>query len=596
MNDKPNYVAITLLLFVVLLLFQLVGMSLGLFDSDYEVNRYAQTERAEDVSAREAAAADGAANGAADVAIWVSPDASGDPVPAVTDACYYLRLTTRRYTELTDEALAADLLVVAREDIADGLPALQARCDSGKPVVYAMLPSLSLLQESEEARALLGVKRVRRAAMETTAVRMYKGFFLGGEALYKDETPTVPYFTLMPGFKVHLMGLTGDVDDENAALVPLLWRASVRNSMVCVVNGDYLQRHSGIGFFTAILADLRGRLCYPVINAQTMMVHNFPYLSIENDEQMRSWYHQTSEKLFFNSVLPDVTSVFNLNQYPLSCFFTGALDGQNATEIKWSSLQLYIRLIVGRSGEMGISGASVGDASGADKLLQELSQMKQLAKGYTLTLFSPGGMAEGDYLPLLQAGGALEDIRTLVAPMIDGEDIDRYRYVTDDVLQLPVTMNVYQLDGSTTLAHRSVETALLASNLSADTLPVLYPSSEDDDWVRLYKAWADHLSEVMYPFRKLDKLSVSEADLRARAFLNLRYQITYGDSSVSIHFDVLPDEAYFVLRVVDSKLDQITGAEAKELEAGVYLLTIREADVTATLIQDPAYPYGKEAD
>lgn len=593
MNERPNYVAITLLMCVVMLLFQLVGMSLGLFDSDYEINRYATLARDGSPEPDIPAAAEA---GTPDVAVLTLPGTENDPTPAVTDGCAYLRLSMRRYEQLTPEALDAGLLVVARPFTAEEIPVLQARCAAGKPILYASLPEMALLQESEDACLLLGIKRISRVALQTTGLHMYTGFLLGGEMVYENLRPVVPYFLLMPGFKVYMAGLTSVATDENAVRAPVLWRAAVGSSLVSVVNGDYLATHSGIGIFTALLADLRGALCYPVVNAQTMMVQNFPFLSVENDAAVRLNYRQSSEKLFFNALLPDVTAVFNLAQYPLSCFFTSALDPSQALDIKWDSLKLYIRLIVGRSGEMGLSGYARDPESAPSKLLSDLQRMRELAHAYTLTIFSPNGMAESDYLPLLADGQPLESVRTVIAPLRENRDIDVYRYVTDRAMQIPVTMDAYQTDDQTVLAHRSIETALLASNLSVDMAPVLYPASDGDDWVRLNKAWSDNLSAIMYPFRKLDKLSVSEADLRAHAFLNLRYRVEYEPGTVRIHFDRLDGEAYFLLRLAEGKVERVTGADVQELEQGAYLLTIREPNVLATVTQSPGFAFAEEVE
>ena len=573
MKKISVYCAVTLLAVIVLLLFQLVGMSLGLFDSDYEINRYAAEEPVVQATSRQPAGMTVAIVGKT-------------ALPAVEQACQYLGYQCLHMRTLQSKALEADWLIWADKtlSIETDLPRLTAYSASGKTLVFAQLPQVSLLLQQDDLCRLLGIQAVQSVAVRTQGVRLYDGFLLGGEAMYDDLHPVAPWLQLHAGYSVYLCGFVDSPRLAKPRTLPLLWRACPEKGFVFVCADDWLLRANCVGFFYAMEAQTVRTQLYPVVNAQTMMVQNFPYLSTENVEQINSWYHQTSEKLFFNALLPNVTAVFNNCNYPMTCLFSSCLDGSTPdSNIQWDSLKLYIRLIVGRSGEMGISGYSLDQSSGLDKLSRDLQKMEELARAYTLTVFASNGMAREEYEPLLQTGEMLAQIHTVVEPLGEDGAIAPLEYINDRVVRMPITQNGFDTSADCALSVRSLQTALLATNVSIDMKQVLYPEDATDDWALLNKVWSDTLVSDWKPFEKLDKLCVSDADRRARLFLNLRWSYEDDGDTLRIHIDDYTEPVYFILRRQDVSIYACENVEGTKLEDGTYLLKITAEDALVNL-------------
>ena len=116
------------------------------------------------------------------------------------------------------------------------------------------MPELSLIRHSAELRALLGVEALRQERMQTMGTWLYDGFLLGGEKIYTELRPTVPWFRLLPGYSVYLSGMfTSDPADESEG-APLLWRAHTYEGFVFVLCQNHLARRDGVGFLYAMLA------------------------------------------------------------------------------------------------------------------------------------------------------------------------------------------------------------------------------------------------------------------------------------------------------------------------------------------------------
>ena len=230
---------------------------------------------------------------------------------------------------------------------------------------------------------------------------------------------------------------------------------------------------------------------------------------------------------------------------------------------------------------MGVSGYD-RSADGTASVLRNLEGLAKRARAYSVTVFSPDGMDEGDYLPLLADGAALSDIQTVVLPMREG-DVQAVSFLNDRVLQLPVTHDGYVNTDERDLALRSLETALLCSNVSVDMSRVLYPTGEDDDWALLNKSWSDALAGSWKPFEKLDRLILSDADRRARAFLSAPYTCTREGDRLTLWVESGDAPMYFLLRGEDLAVKDCAGATATRLENGVYLIAASGGEATLTL-------------
>ncbi len=568
-EQKPSFILLVLLAAVVLLLFQLAGMSLGMFSSDYEVNKYAGLALPD----RKVIITRGS------IALIAPCDES---IPCAADACAYLHRGYQRYDAVCEEALYAECIIIAKPEWAleNELPLLKRYCERGGTLIVAQLPQTEQIDQSDELRALLGIGGILNAAQTTKGTRYYQHFLLGGNATYDELIDTIPHFWLEAGYKILAAGLTDKPDNYKAGTVPLIWRTRTDNAYVYLVNCDALTRRSGLGILYALLTDAGQNALYPVINAQAALVENFPYLANENTDLLTQRYHQSSSKLLMNTLLPEVTATLSTSGFPLNGAFAASLDGSITNEDKsWEQLTLYIQLIVGRSGEMAASAYSRDPAMAGEKLLRDLEQLRQRARGYTITALSAANLEKAELLQLLRSDKRLENIRTIVTPRTESGDVDAYAYLDEKRMQLPVLMNGFAITQRDRLALSSMETALLSSVFSVDMSRVLYPQSEADDWVRLSKVWSDDVSAAYYPFHKLERLTLTQTDARTRQFLNMDYEVDEQDGTYILRSDVQGTSAYFLLRVPGRKVERVTGGSFTRVEDGAYLITVQAPEV-----------------
>lgn len=568
MTERPvSFGRVLTVCCVVLFLFQLLGMSINLYGNRYEMNSYAM----------EAAARSGFLQPEGNVAVY-----SAVPLYAVEDACRYLDVNVTYYDSLTDEALEAELIVVGKDVNAGEAQKLLERCNSGARILFSGVQTLRRQEDNPALWQLLGVLNVVSSNRLTKSLRLYDGFLLGGQVTYTDVQQYFPYYQLRAGCRVYGAALLGDPEEADVESVPVMWRVGTGSGFAFVINMDVLTLHAGAGVFSAACAQFMDEMIYPVVNAQALLLNNFPIMAEENSAQLYAYYYQSCNSLFINRLLPETTAALNTFNYPMACTFSGCIDPTAVTDADrlWHYMPQYIRLIIGRQGEMGISAYSSQPGTHAKKLTDDLERHAQSAGSYSLTVLSQDNMPARELEPLLETEPLLSDIQTVVASQT--EDTAAYRYINDRVVQLPVTatLNQYRYQGMSDLYFRSMQTCTLSSLMKADFAQVLYPQSADDDWVRISNRWSSGIRAAITPFDSLEKLNVTQSARRARTFLNLAWQVSTQEDAITLNVTSAEFPAYFLYRSGGRCIDSAQGASFTQVETGVYLLSIRQENVT----------------
>lgn len=596
MVSKTRYFTLVCIFLVIAVMFQFIGNSIGLFYSfeDNAYEDYTPSPRSDTAQSPGRLACFDNPDGY--VAI-VSPDNTDDycPIQGVVDACTYLKLQYRCFTslgqlDLTDMSAYA-LLVVSVDDINvnKDMAIFNTFTTYGVNIIFATLPDCNTIAQSRSLNKLFGVKRLISESVKIDGITLFEGFLLGGKAiLEKAKSPKIPYFTLNSSSKAYVMAIMDDqkaTDVKNEDLPHIVWRTTCDNSFVFVVNGNYLMKSTGIGFFVAMLSEMTEFFAYPVINAQTMLLENFPTLSKENGEGLRDIYSQTIDHFFQTSVWPSINSVLDQTKFKATSFLTSSImpsQAEVSDDEKYKKLlDFYLKQIAMKRGEMGISAY---DYEKSGRLKSDLALFSRIADDYDFTVLATGGADESSYAPLLAPGGELESVTTLVRPLEPDGDISRFEYYNDKVLSIPATINGYYHTDNDEILMRSVQTALAASNISVNAKQLVYPQNEKkDNWVKLSTDLARFSQTFWRPYRRFSRLTVSEADKRVRSYLATEYECRNDGNTVHISASGYDENAYFILRTRSCHVVSAENAEYIKIENGVYLLTLTAPTATVKL-------------
>ena len=596
MISRSNYIAITLIMCIVLLMFQLTGISENVLMNDGE-NIYAQEAVPEEqVAPEQQSYEDQMDQRALATATRECVGLIGDPseecleigrdwsVLQKKDYCYYGNLG-----EAAADVSGAGFLIVDGTTLGEtDVEALRTLADQGRHVVVSGLPDSRLLDTNRALRQSLGILEIVEDEITVDGFKLFGGFMLGGETIYDDYAQEMPYARLDDSVTAYAVAQSEDAwlqELDNEDLPAIIWRYAPDVGKVYVVNGDYLTGQMGAGLLTGFAADTESVYLYPVVNAQVSVVENYPTLTDENKDYMEREYGQNSSIVFRDILWPSIVAIYFDTDDVMTVTGAFRLDYDDREKLDENLLRFYYEQVTKESGEIGLSGYQVSDVPLEEKLEEDLDFLEEVLPNYEILTFQAGDLEEAQYASLVGEGNLLEDVNTVLENYREDDGETFFEYLDNGVLKLPIYMDSRVMENEDDFRSRCLQTAYGYYGTGIDTSRVIYPDSEDDSWNIMSNDWSKNYRPYRTPFVCFEKTTASEADRRVRNYLALDYETSVEGEQMRITADALDGDCYFILRLHGQEIEEMTGGSYEKIENGWYLLTLTEDTVELTLTQ-----------
>ena len=511
--------------------------------------------------------------------------------------CTYTKRGFLLREQIADYSVEADgiptfiLLDAENLDLGKNAKNLLPLTELNVPIIFCNLPEVEDILYSPNLREILGIDEVRDGTVTVRGIRLFEGFFLDGAAEYEAKSEeeaekrqdfelSVPWYTTGSGTKVYMVGIMDKNEVEEDYFPCLMWRNSYNGIKVFAVCGDYMSSLAGLGILNAFVYELRPYDLYPVVNAQNVIINNFPNLSMENADVLRGIYSREPEMVYQGIMWPSLSAMAKTSDLNLTCMMKPQYDYTDGYEPEKKEVQFYLQQFRGIFAEAGRSLNHDENTGFYAMLNRDNKFFNSLNSRYRYqTMF-----AETEDLSTVKEeckdGGMLSQVVTVSTNYEPEEEL--LSYMTDDVTLQRVTGNAAEHTFRNNFELKSVKTALLYSNVLMDIHKATWPQTEEDQWQILY----DEMSSNIYTYWKnkgLDRTTLSQSDYRARVFLNLDYSHKREEDIITLSVKNISEEAWFVLRTHDEEIVAIHGGEYKKLEKNVYLITAKEASIKIKL-------------
>lgn len=602
MISRGNYVAITLIMCVVLLMFQLTGVSENVLmnsgqnlysteavtqqEVEGEKNAYDQITASLKAAEKEDAVI--GLVGTEEECLEVAREWS---ISQKKTYCYYKDLKEAA----EDESGATFLVIDGRKlDSSDDAQALRTLTEQGRNIVVSSLPDPEIFRENPALQSNLGIAEIRSDSIKVDGFKLFAGLIIGGETVYKDYEQNIPYAVLDDSVTAYAVAQSGQgwfQNLENEELPAIIWRYSPDIGKVYVVNGDYLEGQTGAGILTGFFADSQEVCLYPVVNAQLTVVENYMLLADENEEVMDSEYGQSSSIVFRDILWPSIVAIFYDTEDSMTVTGALRLDYTQTEKLDESLLQYYYEQITKEQGEIGISGYQISNLPLAEKLEQDVSTFDEVLPNYEIRVFQSGDMDEDEYSQWIGEGNILENIKTVLKDYEEDAQEGFFSYLNDEVLELPIYMDATVTDDEDDFRARNLVTAYGYYGTGVDVSNVVYPRSEKDSWNIMSNEWAKNYRPYRTPFESFEKLTATETDRRVRNYLSMDYDVQIQDDTVEIITETQDESSYFMLRLHGEEISEMQGGTYEEIEDGWYLLTVQDETAQISLEQSNICEY-----
>lgn len=596
MVSRRNFFSIIMMMAALTFMFQF-SQIIKENASNYDINEYAEEEPLPDAHRlQEGTSGEHGRFEEEDVVFLGSgEDALGR---TIVQWCVYTKrnltiLNERNSLDLDKTGLPGLVLIDSGHvDFATDTEALTALVQAGVPLIFCNLPERAVLMENQALTELLGISQIREETAPVEGIHLFSGFLLGGEAVYKVQKPEeaekqdleldIPWYMTGKGTKTYMVGMLDENKFEREEFPRIIWRNSCGNAMVFAVNGDYLSGLTGLGLLDAMVYEMNSYAVYPVVNAQNMILVDFPVLAPENPAGMEAVYSRSPEAAMRDVMWPGIAAMSLKNKLRLTCLVNAKYDYTDAAQPQGEELPFYLQQLREAGAEAGIS-FRYGEAAGitlADKLKSDREFYDSLDSSYKFSAAYFETLPEQLEVVFEEGAGRLEDVRTVA--FRDGEERPLLSWQEDVTLQ-KITGDAGEYSYSIDLQMRSLATALGYSNTLIDMHNAMWPESEEDQWENYFDEIFSNVSTYWTKYGDFEQTVMSESDRRVRRFLNLDYETEREGSKLTLYQQGGDGDAWFVLRLHGEAAVNIRGGEFQKLESGAYLIHVMDSEVEILL-------------
>lgn len=482
-----------------------------------------------------------------------------------------------------EELKAYDLIILG--DISldnESAKTLLSYTDDKHDLFVTQVPDFEEVRKSVRLRQLLGVSKCISDDYALKSIHILKNFFISGERIYDNESVydgsenmefKVPYYLLRSGYQVYVQGTPEDASVHYYDYPAVLWRACTGSSNVYVVNSELFSTRNIIGVLTAFLSQTERCTVYPVVDATTISVLNYPLLSSENDEVLRRLYSRDSQGLNRDTLWPAIDKILLSYKASYNFFMSPKLDYFSNSDPDAEVLSFYGQEIAKRMGLVGLSMDQVSHLPLSSKLRQD-ADFLETSPAYR--------NIQTSYVPRSEmrtfsqnTNGVFDDISIVVS---DYDEASPLLDITDDgVVVCSFTQDGYEHTIQDDLDMICYETALGMCNQQVDIAKVFYPQN-DISWRYYSTQWSKGVT-YLQDFREFRNSSIFTLGENVVNFLALKYNIERSDGCFKLHVDSPSGEASFILRLSGAVITDVVNADYVQISDSAYLLRCKAADV-----------------
>lgn len=593
MLSRRNFFITVLMMAVLLFMFQFSQL-IKENGNDYETNEYVDSNPQTAEHAWRPAE-DDSTKTAATRCVYFLAGKDSAVKDTVTEWCIYTKrelICRESLAKETGNTLPGILLIDGESiSFAEEKEAVFSFVEKGVPLIFCTLPEEEVVEEDPELKELLGITEVRSARQNLLGIRMFDGFLIGGEAVYKAETEkeaeelqdltlTVPWYVTGRGSKTYITGLLDENSVKREDFPRIIWRNTYEDTFVFAVNGDYLTTLTGLGILDAFVYEMQEYTLYPVVNAQNIIVTDFPDLSEENNQTIQELYSRDADSFARDIMWPGILAMSSKNNLNMTCFLTMGYEKPKEIQPDADTLVFYLQQLKEAGAEAGLSIRTKEDYALQDKVQNDSAFLKKADCDYHFAaMYAPAPTEE--LRTALSENALLSSMQSLTC--MDRGTEPLLSYYTDRVTLQGITADAKHYTYSVDLESRSLATALAYSNTILDMHPAVFPETEEEQWEKYFNRIFSNVSTYFHRFSFMEDTTLSESDSRVRTFLNLSYEEEREGNTIALRVSGSSRDSWFLLRTHGEKVTEVVNGDFTEVEQNTYLVKTHVGEVRIRL-------------
>lgn len=450
----------------------------------------------------------------------------------------------------------------------------------------------------------LGIEQVGNSYAVVEGLHFTKGFMTGGEG--KDFKITDPYESSLAVVLKQECEVYLESDGEHA--VPLIWKKEQGEGRIVVCNLGFLEK-AYRGFYSSAYSLLQDVFAYPVINASTFYIDDFPSpVPGGNSEYIERDYGMSISDFYTNVWWRDVYSL--AEEYGIR--YTGLVieqysDGVEPPFERNDNIQRYRyfgNMLLAQGGEIGFHGynhmplCTVGfdykDEYDSYRLWKTYDDMKASItelKEFCETAFPrekfqvyvpPSNILSAEGREALKETTDIKAIASVYLP--DASEIaydQEFEVAEDGIVETPRVISGYIMDDYTQIA------ALSELNFHYVNTHFQHPDDTLDEdrgaalgWEEMFDRLSDYIQWLYTSAPDIRNLTGTELAGAVQIYDNLQVRREESEQELKLTLDGFRGEAWIMIRFNEGMPGEVDGGSMEKVGDGLYLLRAESENVT----------------
>ena len=450
----------------------------------------------------------------------------------------------------------------------------------------------------------LGIEQVGNSYAVVEGLHFTKGFMTGGEG--KDFKITDPYESSLAVVLKQECEVYLESDGEHA--VPLIWKKEQGEGRIVVCNLGFLEK-AYRGFYSSAYSLLQDVFAYPVINASTFYIDDFPSpVPGGNSEYIERDYGMSISDFYTNVWWRDVYSL--AEEYGIR--YTGLVieqysDGVEPPFERNDNIQRYRyfgNMLLAQGGEIGFHGynhmplCTVGfdykDEYDSYRLWKTYDDMKASItelKEFCETAFPrekfqvyvpPSNILSAEGREALKETTDIKAIASVYLP--DASEIaydQEFEVAEDGIVETPRVISGYIMDDYTQIA------ALSELNFHYVNTHFQHPDDTLDEdrgaalgWEEMFDRLSDYIQWLYTSAPDIRNLTGTELAGAVQIYDDLQVRREESEQELKLTLDGFRGEAWIMIRFNEGMPGEVDGGSMEKVGDGLYLLRAESENVT----------------
>lgn len=450
----------------------------------------------------------------------------------------------------------------------------------------------------------LGVEQVGYNYAVVETLHFTSDFMIGGTE--KDYAVTDPYesslnVNLTEDCQVHL-------ESGGEHPVPLIWEYQLGAGTVVVNNLGFLEKGYR-GFYSSAYTLLQETFAYPVINASTFYIDDFPApVPSGNSQYVERDYHMSISDFYTNVWWNDV---YNLaEEYGIR--YTGLVIEEYSDQVEGPfdrnqdvrRFRYFGNMLLSQGGEIGFHGYNhmplclpgfdyKGEYDGY-KVWVDQENMKASVKeleDFCAYLFPkeefnvyvpPSNILSQEGRQMLSDETEIKAVASVYLP--DGQGIayaQEFEVAEDGIIETPRVISGYLLDEYMQIV------ALSELNFHFVNTHFQHPDDTLDEdrgaelgWEKMFANLSEYVDWLYTSAPEIRNLTGTELAAAVQIYDDLWVERKYEENTLTLELGNFRKEAWLMVRINEGTPGEVKGGELEKLQEGLYLLRADQAQVS----------------